>query len=88
MTNEWLEYKLADLCDSIDYGFTTSAKDEPVGPKFLRITDIVSGHIDCEIRGHHTYFCSFFGLVPAFFSFRMRPSKGMKLVLCPQIPLT
>jgi len=48
MGSEWLEYKLADLCDSIDYGFTTSAKDEPVGPKFLRITDIVSGHIDWD----------------------------------------
>lgn len=46
MGSDWQEYKLADLCDSIDYGFTTSAKDEPVGPKFLRITDIVAGHID------------------------------------------
>ena len=43
---EWVEYKLEDLCDSIDYGFTTSAKKEPVGPKFLRITDVVSGYID------------------------------------------
>jgi len=48
--------QLADLCDSIDYGFTTSAKEEPVGPKFLRITDIVGGGIDwssvpfCEIE--------------------------------------
>lgn len=46
---------LADLCDSIDYGFTTSAKDDPVGPKFLRITDIVGDGINwstvpfCEI---------------------------------------
>jgi type I restriction enzyme S subunit len=48
MGSDWLEYKLADLCDSIDYGFTTSAKDELVGPKFLRITDIVSGHIDWD----------------------------------------
>ena len=46
MGSDWQKYKLADLCDSIDYGFTTSAKDEPVGPKFLRITDIVTGHID------------------------------------------
>lgn len=38
--------RLADLCDSIDYGFTTSAKPEPVGPKFLRITDIVGSGID------------------------------------------
>jgi predicted nuclease of predicted toxin-antitoxin system len=36
-----------------------------------------------EIRGHYTCFYSFLGLVPAFFSFRMRPSKGKKLVWCP-----
>ena len=38
---EWFEGKLADVCASIDYGLTASACDEPVGPKFLRITDIV-----------------------------------------------
>ena len=48
MGSEWKEFKLGDLCDSIDYGFTTSAKHEPVGPKFLRITDIVSGHINWD----------------------------------------
>ncbi|MFH1941157.1 MAG: restriction endonuclease subunit S [bacterium] len=48
MESDWQEYRLADLCDSIDYGFTTSAIEEPVGPKLLRITDIVSGHIDWE----------------------------------------
>ncbi len=31
-----------------------------------------------EIRGHHTYFCSLFGFMPANFSFRMRPSNGKK----------
>lgn len=51
----WKQCRLADLCESIDYGYTASAKDEPVGPKFLRITDIVGGAIDwntvpfCEI---------------------------------------
>src|SRR5438034_8725643 len=55
MQNDWPEYRLADLCDSIDYGYTASAKESPVGPRFLRITDIVSGFIDwksvpfCEI---------------------------------------
>ncbi len=37
---------LADVCASIDYGFTASATETPQGPKFLRISDIVSGYID------------------------------------------
>lgn len=48
MTNEWIECKLADACSAIDYGLTASASDDEVGPRFLRITDIVSGHIDWE----------------------------------------
>jgi len=40
------EVRLAELCDSIDYGFTQSASETAVGPRFLRITDIVSGHVD------------------------------------------
>ena len=35
--------RLADYCSSIDYGYTTSACDDPAGPNFLRITDIVTG---------------------------------------------
>jgi type I restriction enzyme S subunit len=31
--------KLSDLC-STQYGYTASAVDEPVGPRFLRVTDI------------------------------------------------
>jgi type I restriction enzyme S subunit len=31
--------KLSDLCTT-QYGFTASATEEPVGPKFLRVTDI------------------------------------------------
>ncbi|MBW2343916.1 MAG: restriction endonuclease subunit S [Deltaproteobacteria bacterium] len=42
----WPEYRLSDLCESIDYGYTVSAVEAPVGPKFLRITDIVGGFID------------------------------------------
>ena len=34
---------LADFCSSVDYGYTASAVDTPVGPRFLRITDIVNG---------------------------------------------
>ena len=39
--SEWRECRLADVCSSIDYGFTASASPDDVGPKFLRITDIV-----------------------------------------------
>jgi len=46
MAGEWINCKLADACRSIDYGLTASAADSAVGPRFLRITDIVSGHID------------------------------------------
>ena len=31
---------LGELCEKPQYGYTASAKDENVGPKFLRITDI------------------------------------------------
>lgn len=58
MTNNgWRFVKLVDLCDSIDYGYTDSALDLPVGPHFLRITDIVGGFIDwktvpfCRVDG-------------------------------------
>lgn len=38
---------LADLCTSVDYGYTASASDDPsTGPKFLRITDIVPEFVD------------------------------------------
>jgi type I restriction enzyme S subunit len=42
----WERKTLADLCESIDYGYTASAEKEEVGPKFLRITDIVPTFID------------------------------------------
>ena len=37
---------LREICDSVNYGYTASAKPEPIGPKFLRITDIVPNRID------------------------------------------
>ena len=46
---------LADIAESVRYGYTASASDKEVGPKFLRITDIVPPQIDwasvpyCEI---------------------------------------
>jgi type I restriction enzyme S subunit len=42
----WERKTLAELCESIDYGYTASAEQEEVGPKLLRITDIVPDFID------------------------------------------
>lgn len=36
----WQIAALGDLCHKPQYGYTASADDEPVGPKFLRIKDI------------------------------------------------
>ncbi len=55
--NEEMEkVTLKDICEDIQYGYTTSAENEEVGPKFLRITDIVPDLIDwrsvpyCKIK--------------------------------------
>ena len=45
---EWKKIVLRDICDRINYGYTASAKSEKIGPKFLRITDIVPELIDWE----------------------------------------
>jgi len=51
----WEVKPLKDICELVNYGYTTSAKPKVVGPKFLRITDIVPYLIDwdsvpyCEI---------------------------------------
>lgn len=42
----WERRTLASLCESVDYGYTASSDREEVGPKFLRITDIVPDFID------------------------------------------
>jgi type I restriction enzyme S subunit len=44
--DDWIECSLAEACGSIDYGLTASASDGEAGPRFLRITDIVSGCVD------------------------------------------
>jgi type I restriction enzyme S subunit len=44
----WVKTRLADLCDSVEYGFTQAATDVPEGPKFLRITDIVKEIVDWD----------------------------------------
>ena len=46
---------LAEIAESVRYGYTASATNQPIGPHFLRITDIVPPQIDwgkvpyCEI---------------------------------------
>ena len=44
----WRWVKLGEVCAKPQYGVTQSASQEPVGPKFLRITDITSGYIDWD----------------------------------------
>lgn len=45
----WERKPLSGLCERIDYGYTASAEQEETGPKFLRITDIVSDFIDWSV---------------------------------------
>jgi len=45
---ECREVKLGELCSDIAYGYTATASNESIGPKFLRITDIVSDSINWE----------------------------------------
>ncbi len=40
MPEGWEVRTLGNLCHKPQYGYTASAKSEPVGPRFLRITDI------------------------------------------------
>lgn len=42
-SEKWKRYTLAEIAENIQYGYTASAQPEAVGPKFLRITDIVGG---------------------------------------------
>jgi len=44
--SNWKQQKLGDLCSDISYGYTASANENPIGPKFLRITDIVPQRVN------------------------------------------
>ncbi len=46
MSGPWPLTSLGEICTSIDYGHTASARWEPEGPRFLRITDIQDGKVD------------------------------------------
>src|SRR6266481_1608404 len=45
MKNGW-EIKELVAVSAINYGYTESASSEPVGPRFLRITDIQNDQVD------------------------------------------
>ena len=46
MGDERYHCTLADACKAVNYGLTASASSHPIGPRFLRITDIVPGFVD------------------------------------------
>jgi type I restriction enzyme, S subunit len=46
--NGWKTMPLGDVAESVDYGVTASATHQPIGPKFLRITDIQDGGVNWE----------------------------------------
>lgn len=46
--SEWRKTNLGEICSDISYGYTASASQDPIGPKFLRITDIVPSRINWE----------------------------------------
>ena len=48
----WIHCTLADACSAINYGLTAAAANDFAGPKFLRITDIVSGQLDWNTVPH------------------------------------
>ena len=52
MMEGWKEYRLGEVSKKIQYGYTESAVKEDVGPKFLRITDIVNETIKWEEVPH------------------------------------
>ena len=48
----WPTVMLGEIAKSVDYGLTASATDRPVGPKFLRITDIQDDSVDWDSVPH------------------------------------
>ena len=48
MPESWEVAKLEEYCYKPDYGYTESANDSPIGPKFLRITDIQNDMVNWE----------------------------------------
>jgi len=46
---DWLLKKVNEVSERLQYGYTQSAKQEPVGPRFLRITDIQNGSVNWDL---------------------------------------
>jgi type I restriction enzyme S subunit len=46
--SNWKIAKVGDFCEKPQYGYTESATRQPIGPRFLRITDIQNGQVNWE----------------------------------------
>lgn len=46
--DNWELIRLSEAARNIQYGYTESAEEDPVGPKFLRISDIQDGNVNWE----------------------------------------
>ena len=46
--SDWTEATVKQLCGKPQYGYTASANNEQVGPRFLRITDIQNGQVNWD----------------------------------------
>jgi type I restriction enzyme S subunit len=44
----WSWVRISDIADKIQYGYTALSTSEPVGPRFLRITDIQNNRVDWD----------------------------------------
>jgi len=45
---DWEVAKVQDVCEKPEYGYTVSTTEKPIGPKFLRISDIQDGKVNWE----------------------------------------
>jgi type I restriction enzyme S subunit len=58
LPTSWVWTDVGNISNVIHYGYTASAKNEPIGPKMLRITDIQNNSVDwntvpyCQITPH------------------------------------
>ena len=43
---DWRVIRIADSCQKPEYGYTETATSNPIGPRFLRITDIQDQRVD------------------------------------------
>jgi type I restriction enzyme, S subunit len=48
LPDDWAVSSIAESCYRPEYGYTASAEKEPVGPRFLRITDIQERGVEWE----------------------------------------